>query len=109
MWQVPARRRGLRERNRKAGDEQGTAPDGSIAPVRSLAATDCVASERAGAQPAAGVDVAIRPQPSGPKRIPCGSAKLAGLPVSVVGLTTRRDGKPEGGHGHDIVYKRPHG
>lgn len=68
MWQVSARRRGLRERNRKAGDEQGTAPDCSFTPVRTLAASDCVASERAGAQPAAGVDVAIRPQLPGLKR-----------------------------------------
>jgi hypothetical protein len=61
VWQVSARRRGSGEQNRTAGDEQGTAPDGSITPVRSLAATDVVASEGVGGQPAAGVDVAIRP------------------------------------------------
>ncbi len=67
-------------------------------PVRSSAATDVVASERAGGQPAAGVGlgVAIRPQPSGPKRPPRGSAELTGLTVSVVGLTTRLAGEPKG-------------
>jgi hypothetical protein len=67
-------------RNRTAGDERDTAPDGTTyrrsgpqlpRPV--------VATERAGGQPAAGADVAIRPKLHALNAACGGSTKLTGV------------------------------
>jgi hypothetical protein len=85
------------KRNRTAGDEQDTAPDGTTyrrsGPQRPL---QYVASGRAGILPAADVNVAIRPKPQARNASPRGSAELADLSVSEVGLTTRFAGELKG-------------
>ncbi len=100
MWQVSARRRGSGEQNRTVGDEQGTAPDGSSTPVRSSAAIAIWPVKALADSQLQGLTLVLPSDPSRrPETRPSGSAKLNGLPVSAVGLTTRPAGEPKGDRG----------
>jgi hypothetical protein len=78
----------VREMSRHTPDRNAGVLSGHVFlwPVKAVASASCCVD----------LAVAIRPQPQARNASLCGSAKLAGLPVSAVGLTTRLAGEPKG-------------